>query len=223
MSYKIYLVEDEENLNKVLSSYIKKEGWNIKSFTNGNDALKVIKEEPDIWVLDIMLPDTDGFEILNKIKLNNNKTPVIFISARDAQIDRVIGLDMGSDDYLAKPFLPRELIIRIKKMLERTYGNKKGNIITEKYKIDLDRRTIYTLKDEEIELTSKEFDLIVLLIKNTGIAFSREKILNELWGEDYFGSDRVVDDLVRRIRKKLPDISLETIYGYGYRMNENEN
>jgi len=223
MSYKIYLVEDEENLNKVLSSYIKKEGWDIKSFTKGNDALKVIKEEPDIWVLDIMLPDTDGFEILNKIKLNNNKTPVIFISARDAQIDRVIGLDMGSDDYLAKPFLPRELIIRIKKMLERTYGKKKGNIITEKYKIDLDRRTIYTLKDEEIELTSREFDLIVLLIKNTGIAFSREKILNELWGEDYFGSDRVVDDLVRRIRKKLPDINLETIYGYGYRMNENEN
>ncbi|BBE30853.1 DNA-binding response regulator [Tepiditoga spiralis] len=218
MSYKIYLVDDEEKLNNVLTSYLKNEGWIVKSFFNGKTALEVIEDKPDLWILDIMLPDIDGFELIKKIKEYDIKTPVIFISARDAQIDRVIGLDMGSDDYIPKPFLPRELIIRVKKLLERNYGNKKINLFP--YTIDKKKRAVY-YNGKEIDFTAKEFDLLILLSENN-FAFSREQILDEVWGDDYFGSDRVVDDTIRRIRKKIPKINIETIYGFGYRMIKNE-
>jgi two-component system response regulator CssR len=150
--------------------------------------------------------------------------PVIFISARDADLDRVIGLEMGSDDYLAKPFLPRELVIRSRKLLERIYGAPQietqpavSTIVIPPYRIDETRRLLYR-QDTIIELTSKEFDFVLFLAKHQGTAFAREQLLNHIWGEDYFGTDRVVDDLVRRIRRKLTDLRLETLYGYGYRL-----
>lgn len=219
MSYKIYLVEDEENLNDILKSYLENEGFQVTSFLNGCSARKCICTPPDLWVLDIMLPDIDGFQLLKEIKNKDKDIPVIFISARDKDIDRIIGLEMGSDDYISKPFMPRELIIRVQKLLNRVYGIEKSKNITtiDEYSIDMEKRLV---RDnlEEIMLTSREFDLLVLLINKKGGAISREQILNELWGNDYFGSDRVVDDLVRRLRKKLPNLKIETIYGHGYRL-----
>ncbi|NOH17045.1 response regulator transcription factor [Clostridium cochlearium] len=218
--YKVYLVEDDENLNSVLYSYLINEGYEVKSFLKGMEALNHIDDNPHLWILDIMLPDIDGFQIIKDIKNKNENTPVIFISARDADIDKIVGLEMGSDDYLAKPFLPRELIIRVKKLLKRSYKEYNSNIIKiNGYNLDLEKRVI-TLNNEIIELTSKEMDILILFINNIQKAFSREEILNTIWGEDYFGSDRVVDDLIRRLRKRLPNLDIETIYGFGYRMKE---
>jgi len=217
MSFRIYLVEDDNNLNLVLTSYLEKEGWKVSSFLTGQEAKKVINDFPDLWILDIMLPDINGYQLIQEIKLVSPNIPVIFISARDQDIDRVVGLELGSDDYLPKPFLPRELVIRTRNLLERVYGTDSQIQEIPPYSIDSGSRTV-KLKDEIIDLTSKEFDLLIYFVENQGLALSREQILNSIWGEDYFGTDRVVDDLVRRLRKKMAKLNLETIYGYGYRM-----
>lgn len=218
MSYKIYLVEDDKNLNLVLSSYLKKEGWNVISFFNGESAKANIRNPPDLWILDIMLPDIDGYQLIKAIKSNTPNVPVIFISARDADIDRVLGLELGSQDYLAKPFLPRELVIRSKNILNRFNNNSKVQSIPP-YIIDEKSRLVYN-GEKTIDLTSKEYELLVYFSKNLEVALSRQQILDYIWGIDYFGSDRVVDDLIRRLRKKMPDLNIETVYGYGYRVNK---
>lgn len=223
MSYTIYLVEDEKNLNDILTTYLRGEGWEVSSFYTGEEAREAIDQPPHLWVLDIMLPDIDGFQLIKEIKAMDEHIPVIFISARDEDLDRIIGLEMGSDDYLPKPFLPRELVIRCKKILERTYQHALPQSETESalsippYDIYLTKR-LAKENERTLELTSKEFDLLLLFVQNQNHAFSREQILYRVWGEDYFGSDRVVDDLVRRLRKKMPHLRIETIYGYGYRM-----
>ncbi|AEF93279.1 two component transcriptional regulator, winged helix family [Desulfotomaculum nigrificans CO-1-SRB] len=219
--FRIFLVEDELNLSQILTSYLQKEGWEVQPFNDGESALQAIAERPHLWILDIMLPDIDGYQLLRRIKEESPDVPVIFISARDADIDRIMGLEMGSDDYLAKPFLPRELVIRTRRVLERVYNKsaEAGNPLINigPYVLDEGRREIR--KDQEIiELTSKEYDLALYFAKHKGQALSREQIINWVWGEDYVGTDRSVDDLVRRLRKKLPDLRIETIYGYGYRM-----
>lgn len=222
MSFNIYLVEDDKNLNLVLTTYLKKEGWEVSSFLTGKDAQNAINNPPDLWILDIMLPDIDGYQLIKEIKLTSPNIPVIFISARDADIDRVLGLELGSDDYLAKPFLPRELVIRTKNLLERVYGSNYQIINIPPYIVEEKSRRV-KLENGLIDLTSKEFDLLLYFAKNQGIALSREQILEAVWGSNYFGTDRVVDDLIRRLRKKMPKLRIETIYGYGYRMIENEN
>ncbi|MGD6817350.1 response regulator transcription factor [Metabacillus sp. 84] len=217
MSYTVYLVEDEHHLNTVLTTYLKQENWEVKSFLNGSDAIHSIHEQPHLWILDIMLPDIDGYDVIKEIKKVNEETPVIFISARDEDLDRIIGLELGGDDYLSKPFLPKELIIRAKKIMKRTYERQEEpSLIYGPYVIKERERTI-SENGEVIQLTSKEFDLFVYLVKHVGSALSREQILTYVWGDDYFGSDRVVDDLVRRVRKKCPKLHVETIYGFGYR------
>ncbi|MBU3072568.1 response regulator transcription factor [Clostridium estertheticum] len=220
MSYKIYLVEDEENLNDILKSYLQNEGLQVTTFLNGQSARNAIDNDVDLWVLDITLPDIDGFQLLKEIKEKSKDVPVIFISARDQDIDRIIGLEMGSDDYLAKPFMPRELVIRVQKLLNRVYNNDKVKqvLIIEGYTIDIDRRLV-KFNDEVVSMTSGEFDLLLLLINKKGGAVTRAQIINDLWGDNYFGSDRVVDDLVRRLRKKIPKLKVETIYGHGYRLS----
>lgn len=219
MSYKIYLVEDDENLNLVLTSYLVSEGWQVTSFLTGQEAKQHIDSPPDLWILDIMLPDIDGYQLIRMIKEKSPQVPVIFISARDADIDRVVGLELGSDDYLAKPFLPRELVIRTKNLLER-YKEKPTDLIKiGPYTINTGSR-IVSLDGKDIDLTSKEYELLSYFATNLGLALSREQILDQIWGSDYFGSDRVVDDLVRRLRKKMPKLNIETVYGYGYRVNQ---
>ncbi|WP_096188209.1 response regulator transcription factor [Evansella halocellulosilytica] len=217
--FKVYLVEDEKNLGEVIKAYMEKEGWEVKHFTDGKDASEYIDQSPHLWILDIMLPGMDGYQLLKAVK-SNEDTPVIFISARDKDLDRVLGLELGSDDYLAKPFLPEELVIRAKKLLHRIYPegeDKAEKIELNGYTIDTHSRTVHD-GSEQIELTTKEMDLIILLTSNIGKALSREEIIEYVWGSDYFGSERAVDDVVRRVRKKLPRIHVETLYGFGYRV-----
>lgn len=228
--YSIFLVEDEEHLRGVLGAYLEKEGWQVRSFPDGISAREAISERPDLWVLDIMLPGVDGFQLIREIKADQPSQPVIFISARDADIDRIIGLELGSDDYLAKPFLPRELVIRCRKLLERVYARQGNSVLTASmerraqlttlasYTIDEPARTVSDNGGTTLDLTSKEYELLLYFVQHQGQVLEREQVLRAVWGIDYFGTDRVVDDLVRRLRRKLPDMRLETVYGYGYRM-----
>ncbi|MFD2703958.1 response regulator transcription factor [Salibacterium lacus] len=222
-NYVVYLVEDEANLSEVLKAYMEKEGWQVTVYENGADALEAVQEPPHLWVLDIMLPGTDGFQVLKGIREEEGDVPVIFISARDQDLDRVLGLEMGSDDYLAKPFLPQELLIRAKKLLSRVYGagsQESRKIELNDYLIDPEARVITDREnpEEPLDLTTKEMDLVLLLTEDVGKALSREAIIENVWGENYVGSERAVDDVVRRVRKKMPRIHLETLYGYGYRI-----
>jgi two-component system, OmpR family, response regulator CssR len=220
MAYRIFLVEDNVELGRLLETYLSKEGFDVEYFSTGAAAADAIARKPDLWVLDIMLPDLDGFELIRQIKKKFPLLPVIFISARDKELDRVLGLEMGSDDYLAKPFLPRELVIRVGRILDRCYGaraREKQIFSIGNYRISQESRSV-TENDAEIILTSKEADLLFALLSRAGSPLSRNSLLTAIWGADYFGSDRVVDDLVRRLRKKMPRLSIETVYGEGYRI-----
>lgn len=221
--YKIALVEDEVNLSSLVSKYIYSEGYECISFNTGEEAIKYINDKSiSLWILDIMLPGViSGYDILKQIRSTNSKIPVIFTSARDQDIDRIMGLELGSDDYLSKPYSIRELMLRVKNILARAYGSENeapANVEEiNGYVVDFDKR-IVTLDGNNINLTSKEYDLLFFLLQNKSKAFSRDQILDEVWGSDYYGSDRVVDDLMRRLRQKMPNLSVETIYGYGYRL-----
>lgn len=215
--YTIYLVEDEERLRKVLLMYLEKEGYIVKTFSNAEDAIQHLYDKVSLWLLDITLPGIDGIELLKKIRDQDCEVPIIFTSARDSEMDRVIGLYVGSDDYVTKPFSVNELLLRIKNILKRVYRDEVTQITHGAHTIDLSKRTVFN-KEIEVNLTSKEFDLLDFFLKRRQKAISREEILNLVWGEDYFGTDRVVDDTIRRLRKKMVDFNIETIYGYGYRL-----
>ena len=219
--YTICLVEDEESLSNLIKMYLEKEKYKVIQFYNGKDALEYVGNKVDLWILDIMLSDDiTGYDIIKEIRSKDKNIPVIFTSARDKDIDKIIGLEMGSDDYLAKPYSPKELILRVNNLINRIYKDKNESNISyyDTYIIDLNRRSCKD-SDKEIKLTTLEFDLLLLLINNKNKTFSREEILKKLWGEDYYGSDRAVDDLVRRLRKKMPKLSVSTVYGYGYRLS----
>ena len=212
--FTICLVEDEESLSNLLKMYLEKEGYEVKQFFNGKDALKYVGNKANLWILDIMLgDDVTGYDIIKEIRSGDKNIPVIFTSARDKDIDKIIGLEMGSDDYLAKPYSPKELILRVNKLISRIYKEKEDVNITyyDTYVIDINRRNCKE-NNEEIKLTTLEFDLLILLINNKNKTFSREEILKSIWGDDYFGSDRAVDDLVRRLRKKMPKLNVSTVY-----------
>ncbi len=214
----IYIVEDEKNLQQLLKTYLVEAGYNVTSFDNGRLAKESIDKEPDLWILDIMLPEVDGFTLIKAIKGKNPNLPVIFMSARSAELDRVLGLEMGCDDYLPKPFLPRELVLRVNKLLSLI--NKSSSILSiGTYIFDKNRRILKS-ENDEIELTVKEYDLIDFFIKKFNQAISRSDILDNVWGVDYFGSERVVDDTLRRLRKKAPGLPFEAVYGFGYILKE---
>ena len=216
--YKICFAEDEKSLNDLIKSYMEKEGYTVISFYNGTDTLEYIgKEKVDLWILDIMLGDSvSGYELIKKIREYDKSVPVIFTSARDQDLDKIIGLELGSDDYVTKPYSPKELMLRIGNILKRVY-NTSQVLKYETYQVDINKRIVIE-DDKEINLTTLEFDLLSLLLCNIGKSFSRDEILNQVWGTDYFGTDRVVDDLVRRLRKKMPKLKVNTIYGFGYRL-----
>lgn len=218
MTYKIVLVEDEKDLNDLIRMYLEKAGYEVISYLNGNDAIKNTKIDAHLWILDIMLSDDiSGYDIIKEIRKTNEVIPVIFTSARDKDLDKIIGLELGSDDYITKPYSPKELVLRVNNIIKRVYTNDSKKITYDKYVIDMDKRTVF-LDDKEIVLTTLEFDLLSMFVNNKNKSFSRENILNIIWGSDYFGTDRVVDDLVRRLRKKMPKLSINTIYGFGYRL-----
>lgn len=216
--HKIALVEDEKDLNNLIKTYLEKEGYDVISYYNGTDAIDNIDKDIQLWILDIMLEgDISGYDIIKKIREIDSNVPVIFTSARDKELDKIIGLELGSDDYITKPYSPKELVLRVNNIIRRVYAKDKQKITYKDYIIDIDKRMAF-LGDEDLNLTTLEFDLLYMFVCNKKKSFSRNDILDSIWGENYFGTDRVVDDLVRRLRKKMPELNINTIYGYGYRL-----
>ena len=216
--HNIALVEDEKDLNNLIKTYLEKEGYNVTSFYSGTTAMENINGDFHLWILDIMLgDDISGYDIIKKLRENNSDVPIIFTSARDKELDKIIGLELGSDDYITKPYSPKELVLRVNNIIRRVYSNEKKRITYKDYVSDLDKRMAF-LNDDDLNLTTLEFDLLYMFVTNRKKSFSRDDILNNIWGENYFGTDRVVDDLIRRLRKKMPLLDINTIYGYGYRL-----
>ncbi|MUK89758.1 response regulator [Ornithinibacillus sp. L9] len=226
MNYHIGIVEDDPNIQNIVSAFLKKEGFEVTILNSAEEGLQLWSENPpDMWILDIMLPGMDGYEFCKKIR-NESNVPIIIISAKDEEIDKILGLELGGDDYLTKPFSPRELVARVKRLFKRTTPSITPHEDQEKVKVGPlviyknDRRLFWDGMEQDV--TTKEFDMILLFAENVNRAFSREELLVKVWGEDYFGSDRAVDDLVKRIRKKFAEMPLETVWGYGYRLRFNE-
>lgn len=216
---KIYYVEDEKDLSEIIRKYLSREGYETTVFYDGETAMEHIDDPVDLWILDIMLTgEVSGYDLIKVLKERRSSAAVIFTSARDQDLDKIMGLELGSDDYLAKPYSPRELILRVKAILKRHFQGQASEMVSYgEYEINLTKREIRS-RNQMIELTNKEFELLLFFLKNLNTAFGREEILKHVWGENYYGSDRVVDDLLRRLRHKMPDLKIETIYGYGYRL-----
>lgn len=213
----ICVVEDEKDLNELVRSYLEKEGYEVRSyFTYEEAVVHVSDDDVHLWILDIMLDNKSGFDLIEDIRRQSKAVPVIFMSARDKEFDRIIGLEKGSDDYITKPFSPKELVLRVNNIVRRVYKDD-NRMHVDAYEIDVEQRKVYC-NNQEIELTTKEFDLLMLFVRNKQTAFSRGQILARVWEMNYYGSDRVVDDTLRRLRKKMKDLNIHTIYGYGYRL-----
>ncbi|MUV38464.1 Transcriptional regulatory protein BaeR [Lentibacillus sp. JNUCC-1] len=227
MKKQIGIVEDDPNIGNIVSAYLKKEGFDV-SLSQSAEAAWTLWETnpPDMWILDIMLPGMDGYEFCKRVR-QSSEIPIIIISAKDEEIDKILGLELGGDDYMTKPFSPRELVARVKRLFKRTQATASSSdsegekVSAGPLVIDLNERLVFWY-DEEIEMTTKEFDLLTLFAEHPNRAYSREELLYKVWGSDYFGSDRAVDDLVKRLRKKLPEVTLETVWGYGYRLRSEE-
>lgn len=219
--YTICFVEDEVDLSNLIQTYLERSGYEVVTFTKGQDAIDYIGNKVDLWILDIMLgDDVNGYDVIKAIREQDDNVPVIFTSARDQDLDKILGLELGSDDYITKPYSSKELVLRVDKILKRVYKDTQTSLVTyDCYKIDIDKRIVLNEKDKELKLTTLEFDLLLLFVQNRNKCFTREEILDSVWGNDYFGTDRVVDDLVRRLRKKMPKLNVHAVYGYGYRLS----
>ena len=218
MKYRINIIDDEKNLNDLVRTYLENEGYRVYSFYTYDEALLHKDDDVHLWIVDIMLDKNSGFDLLNEIKECKPQMPIVFMSARDQEFDRIIGLEKGCDEYITKPFNIKELILRIHNILKRVYKDDPFLINIDGYTIDEEKRKVLLGKDE-IELTTKEYELLLFFIKNKSIAISREQVLSKVWDENYYGSDRVVDDTLRRLRKKMPNLNIKTIYGFGYRLD----
>ncbi len=223
--YHICVVEDDPNIQHIVASYLKKEQYKVTVVSSAEEATTIWEETPPhMWILDIMLPGMDGYTFCKKIR-EVSHVPIIIISAKDDEVDKIIGLELGSDDYLTKPFSPRELVARVKRLFARSNPAevKEEEITTSIGDVQLheEERRVFE-QSKEISMTTKEYDLLHLLVTYPNRAFSREELLNHIWGSDYYGSDRAVDDLIKRLRKKLPTILIETVWGFGYRLRKEE-
>ncbi|MCR8642657.1 response regulator transcription factor [Paenibacillus sp. N1-5-1-14] len=226
-NYRIAIVDDDPYIRELVETYLRQENLETIGLGTAEEAWELWEQNPpDMWVLDIMLPGMDGYELCRRIR-GSAEVPIIMISARDDEVDKILGIELGSDDYLVKPFSPRELVARVKRQLKRMQklqGIEEESTAIHTYiqlgqlRLMLNNRcTIW--RDVEIDLTSKEFDLLKLLVVNPNRAFAREELLQLVWGEDYYGSDRAVDHLVKRLRKKAEHIPIEAVWGHGYRLN----
>lgn len=224
MTERILIVDDEQRIIDLAQMYIEQEGFTVESATNGEVALNMIlSDEPALIVLDLMLPGMDGLEICRRVRAQSD-VPIIMLTARSEDIDKIVGLELGADDYLTKPFNPRELLARIKAILRRSTvkSDTSGkNIEIGNLKINPQHRTII-VDGEQIDLRMKEFDLLLTLADNPNIVFSREKLLNVVWGYDFAGETRTVDVHVAHLRHKLAEMSptIDTVWGVGYKLVE---
>lgn len=220
----IYLLEDDANIRSFVLYALTNSGLDAKGFERPSEFWKAIKtEQPDLLLLDIMLPEEDGLSILAKIRKTPelSSMPVIMLTAKGSEYDKVIGLDSGADDYIAKPFGTMEMISRIKALLRRTASDTKAEYTAGDLYVNLSKH-IVTVKREKIQLTLKEFELLCFLLENTGMVLTRERILEKIWGYTFDGESRTVDVHVRTLRAKLGDCGnmIETVRGVGYKMSE---
>lgn len=222
----IFVADDERNIRDLIKKYLEKEGWRVTMFQDGQNVVSELRRlKPDLMVLDIMMPGIDGLELCREIR-KISEIPIIFVSARDEEFDRILGLELGGDDYLAKPFSPRELIVRIKNIfrrLEKSVAQKEEDAKLKDLVVRFDRRCIEK-EGMELKLTTKEYELFEFLVRNRNLPFNREQLVEKIWSYDYIGDSRIIDDLVKRIRKKLSEIGsqveITTVWGYGYKIDE---
>ena len=213
---KILIVEDEMEIRNILRLYLLKEGYDVTEAEDGEVAIKLFYEKPfDLVILDIMLPKKDGWSVLREIK-KYSSVPVMILSARDDDEDELFGFEIGTDEYITKPFNNKILLARIKTLIKNTSNNTDHIIELGKITINDTSHTV-TVEGKEVILAPKEYELLIYLIKNHKIALSRDKMLTEVWGYDFPGSDRTIDTHIKNLRKKLGDECIKTVRGIGYK------
>ncbi|MFN8483383.1 MAG: response regulator transcription factor [Anaerolineae bacterium] len=218
---KILVVDDEPNIVELARLYLKNEGYEVLTAGDGRAALDTIRQQPpDLVLLDIMLPGMDGWEVCKQVR-QFSRVPIIMLTARGDDVDKIVGLELGADDYMVKPFNPREMVARVKAVLRRTDGGRSATTRVQIGDVALDpaRREV-TVASQPVTLRAKEFDLLAYLMQHPGLALSREQLLNAVWGYDYYGDTRTVDVHVAHIRDKLSGsrLSIETVWGVGYKL-----
>lgn len=200
---KILVVEDERDLNRIITKHLKKNNYSVDSCFNGQEALDFISySEYDLIITDIMMPNVNGYEFIDKLRTNKNNTPVIMLTAKDTLEDKIVGLDSGADDYIVKPFEFEELLARIRVLMRRNYGLATNIIQIEEVTLDLAKKQV-SKSGEIIDLTGKEYEVLEYLMKNKGSILSRDQILNHVWDYEYEGASNIVDVIIKNIRKKL--------------------
>lgn len=216
----IVVVDDEPNIADLVGLYLERDGFRVLKAASGTQGLEQIAaHRPRLIVLDVGLPDLDGLEVCKSIR-QTSQTPVIFLTARDSEVDRVLGLELGADDYLTKPFSPAELVARVHAVLRRSDGLTLPEVLQSgRVTIDAGRREI-RVDDQPVEFTTREFDLLRFLGQRPGLALSRQQILDGVWGPDWFGDARTVDVHIAQVRKKIGDATtITTVRGIGYRLD----
>jgi DNA-binding response OmpR family regulator len=218
---KILIIDDEVHIIELAKLYLQRDGFQVESATRGQDGLAMFAMvNPDLIILDIMLPDIDGFEVCRQIR-TKSKVPILILSARREDVDKVVGLELGADDYLAKPFNPQELVARVKAILRRAQAEVTPPQIIDIYGIHIDvlKREVI-INNEVLKLRTKEFDLLYVFAQNPDIVLGRERLLNQVWGYDYYGETRTVDVHVSHLREKLKGspADIETYRGTGYKL-----
>ncbi|HET6786143.1 MAG TPA: response regulator transcription factor [Erysipelotrichaceae bacterium] len=222
----ILIADDNPQITSILASYCKKEGYETVIAVDGFDALNKLTPDVDLVLLDVMMPKLDGFSVCKEIRKDNN-VPVIMVTARGEDFEKIMGLDIGADDYIVKPFSPLEVMARIKAVLRRLDpGSAKHLLKLHNLLIDM-RAYRVEIEDEEVSLTRKEIELLFTLSNHPNIAFSRDQLLNQVWGYDYYGDSRTVDSHMTRLRSKLdhykhPLWDLKTVWGVGYKFETTE-
>ena len=223
---RILVTDDEQKIREMIRKYAEFEGFTVDEAKDGFDAVnKADKEKYDLIIMDVMMPNLDGFSAVKEIKKKDSNVPVIMLSALGEEYDKIHGFDVGVDDYVVKPFSTKELMMRIHAILKRTNADTVDNdkFVLNDLVIDYAARTV-TIKNERIQLSPKEYELLVYLVKNRGIALTREKILETVWGYDFFVYDRTLDTHVKLLRKNLGDYSkyIVTLRGVGYRFEKDD-
>ncbi|MBA4181837.1 MAG: DNA-binding response regulator [Anaerolinea sp.] len=223
MAQKILVVDDESNIRDLATLYLEKEGFTVEAAENGRDAIaKFAAVQPAMVILDIMMPGMDGFEVCRELRREHD-VPILMVTARGDDVDKIVGLEIGADDYMTKPFNPREMVARVKAILRRFEGGRKPqNAITvSNLSVDKARREC-RVDDQLLDLRTKEFDLLIAFVENPGIALTRDQLLENVWGYDYGGETRTVDVHVQHLRSKLSDarVQIETLRGVGYKLVE---
>jgi len=219
--YRILVVDDEEKMRVLIRKYAEYEGYEVEEATDGMSAIELCRQEKfDLMILDIMMPELDGFSACREIR-KFSQIPVLMLSARGEEYDRIHGFELGIDDYVTKPFSPKELMLRVQAIIKRSHTSdapKKEILEFEGLKVDFTGRLVY-VNGEKINLSPKEYELLFYMVRNRGIALTREKLINDVWGYDFFGDDRTLDTHVKLLRKALGEYSryIVTLRGVGYR------